>query len=328
MTIALSPSVIAPETGRDGDFAGSIIAGLREPQKRIESKWLYDAHGSHLFDRITELDEYYPTRTETGILRQRAVELRRFIREGTALVELGSGSSTKTRLLLDALPELETYVPVDISESHLRSAADRLSRDYRNLCVHPLVGDFTDEIVLPPQLQEAPKILFFPGSTIGNFTVQGATGLLTSLRGMRNVTAFVIGVDLVKSAKTLIRAYDDAEGVTADFNLNLLTRINRELGAHFELSAFHHEARWNAGRSRIEMHLVSRCAQRAHILGEQFLFSEAETIHTENSHKFTVERFAGLAADTGWHSDPMWTDPDGLFGVAVLTPGTPSQPAD
>lgn len=319
MTVALSSSAVTQDDGNDPDFAVSIVAGLREPQKRIESKWLYDKRGSRLFDRITELDEYYPTRTENAILRQRAAALRRFVGEGTALVELGSGSSTKTRLLLDALPGLESYAPVDISVSHLRSAANRLSRDYQKLHVHPLLGDFTEEIQLPPQLMDAPKVLFFPGSTIGNFSVDGATDLLASLRKMKNVTALVVGVDLVKSRKILIPAYDDALGVTAEFNLNLLNRMNRELGADFELEAFHHEARWNAAGSRIEMHLVSRRAQRVHILGEQFVFSEAETIHTENSHKFTRERFAGLAADANWKLETMWTDPAGYFGVAVLT---------
>lgn len=320
MTIALPHSVLAPNNKDDGDFGASIITGLREPQKRIESKWLYDAHGSRLFDRITELDEYYPTRIEAEILRQQAVDLRRFAAEGSALIELGSGSSTKTRLLLDALPELKTYVPIDISESHLRSAANRLSRNYRNLRIHPLVGDFTCKVVLPPQLQETAKILFFPGSTIGNFTVQEAGKLLASLRGIKNVSAFVIGFDLIKNVETLIRAYDDAERVTAKFNINLLRRINRELGADFDLSAFHHQARWNAAQSRIEMHLVSSTAQQVHILGEEFLFSEAETIHTENSHKFSAERFVGLATAAGWHSDAIWMDADKLFGVAVLTP--------
>lgn len=318
------PTVISPAD----DFARSIVTGLTADRKTIESKWLYDAAGSTLFDAITGLGEYYPTRTEIEILRNRARILSEFAPAGSALVELGSGSSVKTRLLLDALPSLSAYIPVDISSGHLHRAADLLSADYPDLNVHPLAADFTGELVLPPALAEMPKVIFFPGSTLGNFEVAQADALLARLRLMDNVTAFVVGADLIKDPAILVRAYDDSDGVTAAFNLNLLTRINRELGADFDLHGFRHEARWNPEHSRIEMHLVANSSQTVTILDHEILFQDGETIHTENSHKYDLGRIDAMAARTGWRTRETWIDKQGLFCVAVLTPGRSLEMSD
>ncbi|WP_114285287.1 L-histidine N(alpha)-methyltransferase [Candidatus Halocynthiibacter alkanivorans] len=320
MTLHPPVTAFAPQSISETAFARSILNGLCAPQKHIESKWLYDAIGSQLFDAITELEEYYPTRTELGILQDNVASLQEFVSAHTALVELGSGSSIKTRTLLNALPGLQSYVPVDISQEHLQAAAHQVAAEYETLNVHPVVADFTADIVLPSSLDNTSKILFFPGSTLGNFQINNAARLLGRLRGMAGVTAFVIGVDLVKDTQTLVRAYDDKLGVTTAFNLNLLTRINRELGADFDLSGFRHEARWKAGKSRIEMHLISKVAQRVELLGKTIRFAAGESIHTENSHKYTREQLQGLAHQNGWQMQKMWTDADGLFGVALLTP--------
>ncbi|WP_333781690.1 ergothioneine biosynthesis protein EgtB [Hoeflea prorocentri] len=311
---------ISTQTGDVGeDFAASILSGLTTPRKTIEAKWLYDAEGSALFDQITELEEYYPTRTETAILSNEAHRLAAHVPEGAALVELGSGSSVKTRLLLDALPSLGAYVPVDISVTHLEAAAERLAADYVSLDVHPVVADFTSAFAMPQAVESAPKVLFFPGSTIGNFEIDEAAELMARLRKIEDVDTFVIGFDLVKERKTLLRAYDDSDGVTARFNLNLLSRINRELEADFDVSAFTHQACWNEDRSRIEMHLVSSSDQSVTIAGETVRFSEGETIHTENSHKYTPERFEDIANEAGWSLAELWMDENNHFAVAVLT---------
>ncbi len=315
------PAKETRENSPADEFVRSIVAGLTATRKTIESKWLYDAKGSKLFDDITGLDDYYPTRTEIEILRNRAAILAEFAPPGTALVELGSGSSIKTRLLLDALPSLTAYVPVDISSGHLHRAADLLRADYPALNVHPVVADFTAQIDLPPSPADVPKLLFFPGSTLGNFERAQVDALLARLRTVSNVSAFVIGADLKKDPATLVRAYDDSEGVTAAFNLNLLTRINRDLGAEFDLDGFRHEARWNAADSRIEMHLVASRDQAVHLLGNEVLFRKGETIHTENSHKYDLGRIDALASRTGWRTRETWIDRQGLFCVAVLTPG-------
>ncbi len=304
----------------DPEFAASVLDGLSRPQKRIESKYLYDAEGSRLFDRICTLAEYYPTRVETALLRENAGELRAVVPEGAALVELGSGSSIKTRILLDALPSLAAYVPVEISVEHLRAAAAEIAQDYHALSVHPVVGDFTQPITIPAEVCGFQKLLFFPGSTIGNFTVDEARSLLSQLRSIPAGAGLLIGVDLVKDVDRLIRAYDDGEGVTAAFNTNLLTRINRELDGDFDPGAFAHKAYWNAVESRIEMHLESLATQRATVAGHSFRFREGETIHTENSHKFTASGFQALAAAAGWSPARMWRDPEGLFSLHFLTP--------
>lgn len=304
----------------DPEFVASVLDGLGQTPKRLECKYLYDAEGSRLFDRICELEEYYPTRIETGILRDGAARLADLVPSGAALVELGSGSSIKTRILLDALPSLAAYVPIDISAEHLQTAAARLGRDYPDLTVHPVVGDFTGAIPLPAPLREQAKLLFFPGSTIGNFTVTEARALLSRLRRIPAVAGLVIGVDLRKDLGRLIRAYDDVEGVTAAFNKNLLVRINRELGGDFDLDGFSHEARWNEAQGRVEMHLVSLRPQRVRIAGRSFGFAGGETIHTENSHKFTRDGFRELAASAGWATREVRSDPEDLFSVHFLVP--------
>jgi L-histidine Nalpha-methyltransferase len=309
---------LGPEV--DEAFAASVLATLSEPQKRLESKWLYDETGSRLFDRITALEDYYPTRTETTILREKAGGLREIVPDGAALIEPGAGSGTKTRILLDALPRLGAYVPVDISGAHLHAAAAGLRRDYPALPVHPVVGDFTDAFSLPSRLRSSPSVVFFPGSTIGNFEPDAARALLGRFRAIPGVAGLVVGADLRKDPERLVRAYDDREGVTAAFNLNLLERINRELGGDFDLAGFVHEARWNEGESRIEMHLRSVRDQAARVLGRRFVFRHGETIHTENSHKFTPDSFRAIAGEAGWAPADLWIDPDRLFSVHVMVP--------
>lgn len=304
----------------DPVFTISILSGLQATQKTIESKWLYDKIGSKFFDEITQLDEYYPTRVETDILRRRSGELANYLQPDTVMVELGSGSSTKTRLVLDALPALNHYVPLDISKEHLEAAANRIAKDYSAIKVVPVVADFTGDISLPKGIDLMPKLLFFPGSTIGNFEVDEARKMLARIAKMHNVVAFVVGFDLVKDIDKLIKAYDDKEGVTAAFNMNLLTRINRELHADFNLEMFHHEARWNEKLSRIEMHLVSKCDQDVFLLEECIRFKAGETIHTENSHKYTPDKFTAIANQSGWNLQDIWSDNESLFAVAVLAP--------
>jgi dimethylhistidine N-methyltransferase len=302
----------------DDAFLCSVLEGLARPQKSLEAKFFYDEAGSKLFDRICELEEYYPTRTETQILRDNAARLKSLLPEGAALVELGSGSSTKTRILLDAL-DWGAYMPLDISAEHLHATARTLKSDYPDLPVHPVVADFTQDIALPAALRDMPKLLFFPGSTIGNFPPEEAQALLERMRRLPGVVGFVVGADLRKDPERLVRAYDDAEGVTAAFNKNLLSRMNRELGATFDPGSFCHEARWNDRDSRIEMHLVSRKDQEVQLAGQTFRFRSGESIHTENSHKYSVDGFAELARKKGWTPTDCWTDADGLFSVHVLT---------
>jgi L-histidine Nalpha-methyltransferase len=311
---------LAASPSEGTQMLSEVLAGLSKGQKALPCKYLYDAEGSRLFDRICTLPEYYPTRTETGILRANAPRLAEVVPPGAVLVELGSGSSTKTRILLDALPRLEAYAPVDISAEHLQAAAARLGREYPRLAVHPVVADFTAAFPLPSTIRHAPLTLFFPGSTIGNFEPNEARALLARLRSLPRACGLVIGADLRKDLDRLVAAYDDAEGVTAAFNLNLLARLNRELGADFDLDRFAHEARWNGAAGRIEMHLVSQCRQVVHVAGRGVMFETGESIHTENSHKFTTEGFAALAAAAGWSGAEVWTDPERLFSVHVLVP--------
>lgn len=294
------------------------LAGLRAPTKRMQPKWFYDSAGSKIFEQITELPEYYPTRTEISILRHEIGTLARYVPDGAALIELGSGASTKTHILLGALKKLGVYVPVDVSGEFLLSVADDLDRDYPDLTVAPLVGDFLTDLVLPAATDGIPKVAFFPGSTIGNLEPSEARNLLRRIRGWPGITGFILGVDLVKAPETLIRAYDDRDGVTAGFNKNLLHRMNREIGADFRVEDFTHEARWNGEKSRIEMHLVSLKAQEVRIGQDRFAFAEGESIHTEDSHKYTREAVEDLATKAGWRVAEFLTDPDRNFAVTVL----------
>jgi dimethylhistidine N-methyltransferase len=301
------------------DFARDLLAGLSASQKHLPPKYFYDAVGSQLFERITDLPEYYPTRTEIGILADNARAIGRCIPAGAALVEFGSGSSTKVRLLLDQLPHLRVYVPVDISGEFLEGQAARLGREFPSLEIVPVAADFTKPFELPPGLRGAPLAGFFPGSTIGNFEPDAAREFLQlAARILGSRATFIVGVDLVKDRQILEHAYNDGAGVTAQFNLNVLARANRELGADFDLAAFAHRAFFNAERSRIEMHLVSRTAQTVRVLGRSFAFAADESIHTENSYKYTLDTFAALAREAGWQSAAVFHDADALFSVHVL----------
>ena len=306
-------------TPLDEDFAAAVIAGLSQAQKSLPCRYFYDARGSELFEEITELAEYYPTRTELAILRAHAGELAQRVAPGSVLVEFGSGSSRKTEVLLDAMPGLAAYVAIDVSVSALEGARERLEARYPGLCVITRVGDFRMPLDLPAELAGAPRLGFFPGSTIGNLTREEAVGLMGDMgRSLGAGARLVIGADLRKDVARLLAAYDDASGVTAAFNLNLLTRINRELGADFDLSGFAHEAFFDPDESRIEMRLVSLRAQEVHVLGRGFSFGAQERIHTENSHKYTVEDFEALARRAGWLPFALWRDPQHLFSVHEL----------
>ena len=299
------------------ELAEAALEGLRAHPKGLSPKWFYDAHGSDLFEQITALPEYYPARTERAILETRLDEIADHVPDDAVLVELGSGASVKTRLLLDGLPQLSGYVPIDISETFLLETASRLRADYPNLAITPVVADFMAPITLP-DLGGRPVVGFFPGSTLGNLDNRGAVELLGRLRAWPDHAALILGLDLVKPVEVLEAAYDDAQGVTAAFNLNLLTRLNREAGADFDLSAFRHKAVWNDAAQRVEMHLESLRAQEVRIAGKPITFAAGETIHTENSHKFSPETLSAMASRAGWEIAGILTDPDELFAVAML----------
>jgi len=303
----------------DETFARDVIAGLTARPKRLSPKYFYDEIGSRLFEAITQTGEYYPTRTELAILDERAGEIGRLFPARTALIELGSGSSRKARILLDAAANIAAYVPVDISAQGLNEEAAAIKHDYPRLAVFPVAADFTQSFRLPRSLERLARAGFFPGSTIGNFEPAQAAAFLRHVARMLGEGAMlIVGVDLVKDAAILNAAYNDAGGVTAAFNLNLLARINRELGADFNLRNFSHQAFYDPERSRIEMHLVSRVRQRVNICGRVIEFREAETIHTENSYKYTLETFGALARSAGWTPVEAWTDAAGYFSVHAL----------
>lgn len=300
------------------EFAREVLAGLGRTQKSLPCRFFYDEVGSELFEEITRTKDYYPTRTETAILREHAGSLAEGS-EGAILVEFGSGSSLKTEILLAQMPRLRAYLPVDVSPSALKGAASRLAERFPNLRVSPVLGDFTQALPLPEALAAAPRIGFFPGSTIGNFAPDEARGLLAAMgRTLGEGARLIIGVDLRKDARTLIAAYNDREGVTAAFNLNLLARINRELGGTFDLQFFRHEALWNSTIGRIEMYLVSERAQEVDILGRRMRFAAEERIHTENSYKYAPPAFAQLAQAAGWDARRTCFDKDRLFAVFDL----------
>jgi dimethylhistidine N-methyltransferase len=301
------------------DFESDVLAGLKRRQKSLAPKYFYDAEGSRLFEAITELAEYYPTRTEIALLRGAAPEIAREIPDGAALVEFGSGASVKTRILLDAAPQLSLYAPIDISGSALSAAAQAIRADYPKLEVAPLQDDFSRALELPPAVAGRPVVGFFPGSTIGNFTPDEAEAFLVGARKLLGKgSAFLVGIDLKKDRATLEAAYDDALGVTAAFNRNLLVRINRELGGNFDLDAFAHRAVWNEVESRVEMHLMSLKDQAVTVAGESFRFAAGETLHTENSYKFSVEGFGELAARAGWRLERWWTSAHPAFAMTLL----------
>ncbi|WP_027583622.1 L-histidine N(alpha)-methyltransferase [Bradyrhizobium sp. Ai1a-2] len=299
-------------------FAGDVIGQLAQHPKRLSPKYFYDATGSELFEQITVLPEYYPTRTELGILGDRGAEIAKIIPAGAALVEFGAGATTKVRLLLEHC-EFGAYVPVDISGDFLNAQAEGLRKDFPGLRVYPVAADFTTPFALPAEIAAMPKVGFFPGSTIGNFEPQEAADFLRTARKILGSGAqMIIGVDLEKDERVLYNAYNDAAGVTARFNLNVLVRINRELGGNFDLPAFSHRSVYNRDRHRIEMHLISRKAQNVRILGNTFSFRPGESIHTENSYKYSLERFTELARNSGWTVRQSWTDAAKMFSVHAL----------
>src|ERR1700694_1956970 len=300
-------------------FLEDVLRGLSAPRKTLPSKYFYDAEGSRLFEAICELPEYYVTRTETALLAGIAPELACFVADGGALVEFGSGASAKTRLILDASPQIDLYVPIDISEAALSRAAETIRADYHSLKVMPLVEDFTCALRLPSAVRSRPIVGFFPGSTIGNFHAAEAERFLRRVRQLLGGGAlFVVGADLAKAPEVLLPAYDDAHGVTAAFNRNLLARINRELGASLDLDAFDHRAVWNEAESRIEMHLVSSRDQTARIGSHSIVFTQGESIHTESSHKYRPESFEALVERGGWCVQSAWTTEAPSFGVFLL----------
>jgi dimethylhistidine N-methyltransferase len=307
------------------DLAADVLAGFSRAQKAIPPKYFYDAEGSRLFDAITELPEYYPTRTETSMLREYADEIAAKAGTGHLLVEPGGGSCTKARILFEGLRPC-AYVPMDISREHLRVAARQVAVEFPWLEVHAACTDFTRLMTLPPDSPEGRRLAFFPGSSIGNFDPDAAAGFLAMIADMVGPGGrLLIGVDLKKDKAVLEAAYDDAQGVTAAFNLNLLARINRELGADFDLAQWRHKALYNEAKGRIEMHLLSRVAQQVRLQGQTFQFAEGETIHTESSYKYSVAEFRDLASRAGFATDTVWVDADRLFSLHLLQTGNPDE---
>lgn len=303
-----------PPNHTDDAFRHAVLAGLAGPRKRIPCCWLYDTRGSALFEEITRLEEYYPTRSETEILSRHAGEIATFCGEGALLFEYGAGSALKSEILISAFRFLRLYLPIDIAGEMLEQTARRMGERFPRLDIRPTFADFNQEFELPAGLPPGPRAAFFPGSTIGNLNFGESIAFLRRLR--RHVEArgtAVIGVDLKKSVTTLLQAYGDREGVTAAFNLNLLGRINRELDGAFPLDRFAHEARWNAEESAVEMHLVSLDSRVVEVGGRKFRFRAGETIHTESSRKYDVDAFATLAVLSGWQVAKIWRDENGRF---------------
>jgi dimethylhistidine N-methyltransferase len=299
------------------DFRAAVIKGLTNRRKTLPCKFFYDERGSELFEEICRLDEYYPTRTETALFQQHAGEIAEHMGSGCHLLEFGSGACVKVRILLDALEEPRAYVPIDISRDHLIQSAKGLAQDFPDLPVIAVCADYTEPLVLP-NLEEGRRVGFFPGSTIGNFTREEAVAFLNSAHDVLKGGGLVIGIDLMKDDSTLKAAYDDAKGVTAAFNKNILARCNREIRATFDLGAFFHRATVNREKSRVEMHLVSTRDQLVSVAGHSIAFREGETIHTESSHKYTLEEFRDLTEQAGFRTVNTWVDSEGLFSVHFL----------
>lgn len=297
------------------DFHSDIIRGLAGTPRFIPPKFFYDERGSQLFAEICKTEEYYPTRTESAIIRDNIDDIAQQLGSGCLLVEPGSGESTKVRELLDVLRPF-AYLPMDISSDYLQQEAQKLAAEFPWLNVHAVCTDFTASMEIPYAAEEMRRVAFFPGSTIGNFEPDEAELFLRDIACMVGKEGgLLIGVDLVKNSEILNAAYNDAAGITAAFNLNLLRRINRELGANFNLEQFAHKAFFNLEKSRIEMHLVSQAAQQVSITDCCFEFAAGETIHTENSHKYTIEDFQAMARRAGFHPVRVWTDAEKLFSL-------------
>jgi dimethylhistidine N-methyltransferase len=317
--VALSRSLSPQPQGAD-TFAADVVAGLSATPKHVPAKYFYDGAGSQLFERITDLPEYYPTRSEMRILRDEGAEIAKLIAPGAALVEFGSGSSKKARILLRAAPPLAAYVPVDICGEMVEQEAAELRPDFPQLKVLPVTADICFPFELPAEAKAASaRVGFFPGSTIGNFEPHEAAAFLrNAARILGASSTLIIGVDLIKPTEILNAAYNDKDGVTAKFNLNLLVRINRELRGNFKLDTFEHHAFFNRERNRIEMHLASLKRQRVKVAGECFEFRAGETIHTENSYKYSVESLGALARGVGWAPAGAWTDKRKYFSIQAF----------
>ncbi len=300
-------------------FLSDVLEGLSRNQKTLPSRWLYDDRGSELFEEITDVAEYYPTRTERSILLRHAEELARFVGKNAQILEYGAGAGIKTEILLGALMQPQLYVPIDIAGDYLQKTAVRIQERFPDIETWPINEDFTTDFDLPTVIPPGSRAAFFPGSTIGNLNPEEANSFLKRVR--RHVGEegkAIIGIDLKKDLGILLPAYDDRQGITAAFNLNLLVRINRELGANFALDRFAHEARWNADESAIEMHLVSRDDQIVTVSGRSFAFRTGETIHTESSRKYDTQSFGEIAKSNGWSMHKTWTDPASHFAVVGL----------
>lgn len=314
-----------PETA-DPQFRKDVLAGLAAPIPAVPARWLYDRRGSELFDEITRLSSYYPTKTETALLGTILPELARTVPTGLAVVEFGAGSATKTPPLLQAI-DPAAYVPVDISGDYLEWSASELGKQFPDLPMHPVVADFARPFSLPDEVAHLRKLGFFPGSTIGNFVPRSATDLLRNFRELLGTgSLLLIGMDSVKPVERLIAAYDDPEGVTARFNTNLLERINSELDGTIPVDAFRHEARWNDILSRIEMHLVATRDVEFTVSGESFAFGAGESIHTENSHKYERRGARLLLLAGGWTPIAEWADSDEDF-LIILAEAQPNRSA-
>lgn len=305
----------------DPELAAEVLRGLRTSPKTLPPKLLYDAEGARLFERICALEEYYLTRTELGILEQRAGEIADLAGARCALVEYGSGAGVKVRLLLDALDSPAAYVPVDISREQLARVARALGSAYPKVAVWPVCADYTRRLRLPPAAAASRWLGFFPGSTIGNFHPAEATAFLRRVRRTIGRTgALVLGIDRIKDARTLLAAYDDRAGVTAAFNRNVLARLNRELGADFDLARFRHRAVVDEAKGRVEMHLESMEAQTVHVAGVPLSFARGETIWTESSYKYDRPRLERVVGAAGFAITRLWSDARELFWVAFLEP--------
>lgn len=310
------------------EFAQALKGGLAQDQKSIPCRFLYDARGSQLFEQITRLPEYYPTRTEMAILEDVADQFLGIDEQEVVLVEFGSGSSKKTEVVLERLvPRVNSYVAIEISQAALSEALDRISVRFPDLETRGVVENFHHHARLPRELTEQPGLGFFPGSTIGNCSGQQAVELLTRMREtLGNDARLIVGTDLAKSPDVLLPAYDDAAGVTAEFSKNLLERANRELGATFQTNAFEHLAHWNPDASRIEIYLVSKEEQETFVGGRRYEFEKGERIHIENSHKYSIDGFQELAAQAGWQIQDCWTDDQDWFAVhQLVAPGRTQQ---
>ncbi len=301
------------------DVVDDALEGLSKPRKTLPPKLFYDPEGCRLFDRITKLPEYYLTRTELALLRRIAPLVGQSVAERAVVVEYGAGSDAKAAILLQGLHDPAAYVPIDVAAEALADSALRLARRFPALAIHPFVADFLSPFRLPAIVGAGSRLGFFPGSTIGNLEPTTAVRFLTQVRDTLGPDAMLLlGADLRKDPAVLLPAYDDASGVTAAFNRNVLTRLNREAGANFDLDSFVHQTAWNDEESRIEMHLVSQRAQSVAVAGRAIVFREGESIHTENSYKHTKARMIEIAREAGWSSLQLWTDMDDLFSIHLL----------